>query len=66
MANKKSGNSFPLRLPPQIRATLETLAKDEAISVNQFIVLAVEEKLTQLEVQQPANVEHHPFNRHRK
>ena len=62
MANKKHGNCFSLRLPPRIRAELEALAKDEGISVNQFIVLAVAEKLTQLEVPQLANMEH----RHRE
>ena len=66
MANKQSGNCFPLRLPSRIRAELEALAEDEGTSVNQFIVRAVVEKLTQLEVQEPANVEYHPFKRHRE
>ena len=66
MANKKSGKRFPLRLPSRMRTELEVLAKDEGISVDQFIVQAVAEKLTQLEVQERANAEHHPFKRHRE
>ena len=66
MANKKSGNCFPLRLPLQIRAEMEALAKEEGISINHFIVLAVAEKLTRLEVHEPVNAEHHPIKRHRE
>ena len=38
-------NSYPLRLPVTMQRELKALAKDEGISVNQFINLAVAEKI---------------------
>lgn len=42
--------SFPLRLPPT-RARAVEIAKREGISLNQFIVLGVGERLTRFEVE---------------
>jgi hypothetical protein len=39
---------YPLRLPAGIRAEVERLAKREGISVNQFIALAVAQKVSAL------------------
>jgi hypothetical protein len=41
----KNATSYPLRLPRSIRAEVERLAKEEGISVNQFVATAVAEKL---------------------
>jgi hypothetical protein len=48
---KKKGNSFPLRLPVSLRAELEALAHNEGLSINQFIVMAVAEKIVQREME---------------
>ena len=37
--------TFPLRLPRSIKAEVEQLAREEGISVNQFVATAVAEKL---------------------
>lgn len=41
--------TFPLRLSRSVRGEAELLADREGISINQFIVLAVAEKVTRLE-----------------
>jgi hypothetical protein len=41
--------SFPLRLPRTMRQQVEKLAEDEGISINQFISLALAERITRLE-----------------
>lgn len=41
--------SFPLRLSPSIRQQASEFAKNEGISLNHFISLAVAEKLSRLE-----------------
>lgn len=41
--------SFPLRLSRSVRAEAEQLSNREGISINQFIVLAVAEKIARLE-----------------
>ena len=38
-------STFPLRLPASIKAAAEQLAKQEGISLNQFVATAVAEKL---------------------
>lgn len=44
----KASTTYPLRLPAGIRAEVEKLAKQEGISVNQFIALAVAQKVSAL------------------
>ena len=46
---KKTTNSFPLRLTPTMRRQIEHLAKREGVSLNQFISLAVAEKVMRME-----------------
>jgi predicted HicB family RNase H-like nuclease len=46
---KRGTNSFPLRLTPTMRRQIEHLAKREGISLNQFISLAVAEKVIRME-----------------
>ena len=43
-----SQSTFPLRLPRSVKAAAEKLAKDEGISLNQFVATAVAEKLAVL------------------
>ena len=45
--NNKPG-SFPLRLPFSIRRQANDLAQKDGLSLNQFISLAVAEKITRL------------------
>lgn len=44
----KAPATYPLRLPAGIRAEVKRLAKQEGISVNQFIALAVAQKVSAL------------------
>ncbi len=46
---KKGTNSFPLRMTATMRSQIEHLAKREGISLNQFISLAVAEKVMRME-----------------
>ena len=47
---KPKGNpKFPLRLMPSVRRTAEAFSEKEGVSLNQFINLAVAEKLAHLE-----------------
>ncbi|MBT9555920.1 MAG: toxin-antitoxin system HicB family antitoxin [Myxococcales bacterium] len=39
-------STYPLRLPRSIKAAVEVLAKEEGISINQFVATAVAEKLS--------------------
>ena len=38
-------STYPLRLPRSIKAAVEKLAKEEGVSLNQFVATAVAEKL---------------------
>lgn len=52
MANesrKTSIERFPLRLMPSVRRTAEVFSEKEGVSLNQFINVAVAEKLAHLE-----------------
>lgn len=49
---------FPLRLMPSVRRTAEVFSEKEGVSLNQFINVAVAEKL--------AHLEHEEWSRHRK
>jgi hypothetical protein len=42
----KKPSTYPLRLPHSIKAEVERLAKQDGISINQFIATAVAEKLS--------------------
>jgi len=44
----KKHSTYPLRLPHSIKAEVERLAKQDGISINQFIATAVAEKLSAL------------------
>ena len=46
---KKGSNSFPLRMTPAMRRQIDHLAKREGVSLNQFISLAVAEKVMRME-----------------
>ena len=48
-AKAKGNPKFPLRLMPSVRRTAEAVSKKEGVSLNQFINLAVAEKLAHLE-----------------
>lgn len=39
-------STYPLRLPRSVKAAVEVLAREEGISVNQFVATAVAEKLS--------------------
>lgn len=43
--------TYPLRMSQSLRAEIETIAKEEHISLNHFISLALAEKLSRLEHQ---------------
>ena len=45
---KKDATTFPLRLPKSIKEELTRTAKRDGISINQFIAVAVAEKLSAL------------------
>jgi len=45
---KKDTATFPLRLPKSIKAELARTAKQDGTSINQFIAVAVAEKLSAL------------------
>ena len=42
----KSQSTYPLRLPKSVKAEVERRAKEDGISINQFIATAVAEKLS--------------------
>ncbi len=41
-------STYPLRLPTSLKLAVEKLSKEEGTSINQFVVLAVAEKLSAL------------------
>lgn len=45
---KATKTSFPLRLPLSMRLEIDDFARSEGISLNQFVSLAIAEKLTRL------------------
>jgi hypothetical protein len=49
MATKAS--TYPLRLPASIRSAVEKLSADDGTSMNQFMVLAIAEKVAALEAE---------------
>lgn len=51
-ARKTAIATFPLRLMPSVRKTAEAVSEREGVSLNQFINLAVAEKLAHLQHQE--------------
>jgi hypothetical protein len=54
----KAANAFPLRLPRTMRREITGLARHEGMSVNQFITIAVAEKMARLELENPHPAKH--------
>ena len=52
MPKVKSATSFPLRLPSSTRNQADEIARSEGISLNQFITLAIAEKIVRLEAEE--------------
>ena len=44
-------STYPLRLPRSIRAGVERLSKQDGVSINQFVSIAVAEKVAMMQVQ---------------
>jgi hypothetical protein len=44
-------STYPLRLPRSIRAAVDRVSKREGVSINQFVSIAVAEKLAMLEAE---------------
>lgn len=42
----KKPASYPLRLPVSLKSAIAEISKEEGISINQFVVLAVAEKVS--------------------
>lgn len=42
-------STYPLRLPKSVKAAVEKLAREEGISMNQFVATAVAEKLAAMQ-----------------
>lgn len=40
--------TYPLRITPSLRSEVQRLAREELISMNHFITLAIAEKLTRM------------------
>jgi hypothetical protein len=47
-SNARRVPTFPLRLPASLRSAVDRLARDEGTSANQFIAMAVAEKVSAL------------------
>lgn len=57
-------NTISLRLPPSVHNAARKMAKLEHVSINQFIMVAVTEKLTALGVEEVA-ADHAEMNKRR-
>ncbi len=44
-------STYPLRLPRSIRAGVERMSKEDGISINQFVSIAVAEKLAMMQAE---------------
>jgi len=42
-------STYPLRLPASLKAAAEKLSKDDGTSLNQFVVMAVAEKISAMQ-----------------
>lgn len=47
----KQSSTYPLRLPRSLKAAVERLAKQEGTSLNQFVAMAVAEKVSALDTE---------------
>lgn len=45
-------STYPLRLPRSIRAGVERLSKQDGVSINQFVSIAVAEKVAMMQAQE--------------
>ena len=45
---KKQVSTFPLRLPASLKATVAAISREEGTSINQFVAMAVAEKVSAL------------------
>ncbi|MBI4902620.1 MAG: toxin-antitoxin system HicB family antitoxin [Acidobacteria bacterium] len=45
-------STFPLRLPVSLKAALEKLSKEDGVSINQYVVMAVAEKISAIHTAQ--------------
>ncbi len=45
---KTKASTYPLRLPASLKAAVEKLSKQDGTSINQFVVVAVAEKVSAL------------------
>ena len=43
---KKSASTYPLRLPASLKSAVAEISKEEGTSINQFVVMAVAEKIS--------------------
>lgn len=48
----KETSTYPLRLPRSLKAAVERLAKQDGTSLNQFVAMAVAEKVSALDTEQ--------------
>lgn len=46
---KPNAKSYPLRLPASLKAAVEKFSKEEGTSINQFVVMAVAEKISAID-----------------
>jgi hypothetical protein len=44
-------STYPLRLPRSVKAAVEKLAREEGVSLNQFVATAVAEKLSAMKTE---------------
>jgi len=45
----KNSQTYPLRLPRSLKEAVERLSKEDSTSINQFVAMAVAEKVSALE-----------------
>ncbi len=46
---KPNTKTYPLRLPASLKAAVEKISKEEGTSINQFVVMAVAEKISAID-----------------
>lgn len=49
-AMKKSASTYPLRLPASLKSAVAEISKEEGTSINQFVVMAVAEKVSAMKM----------------
>jgi predicted HicB family RNase H-like nuclease len=58
----RMSKTFPLRIPASLKSQVTLLSKREGVSLNQFISLAVAEKVARLEHQVEPDLKSSTFN----